>query len=354
MTFREWNNRKNNWLREQKGKWAAKLLGRAPFAAEYAPQQVHSILLLRNDNKLGDALVSSVLLRGLKKLFPSACIDVVAGKSNSVILRANSAVSAVYLATEGFASLASCGFNLRRKRYDLYLDLDEKPTLSSLLFLKLLKPQWAFGFNREKYPLYNLTQMLDLSACHITARYGACLRFLGYKGYFDPSYEINLPESAQEAARQFLSSLPPGGRLIIINPLAASRHRSFSAEQILGLAALFPADTFVLVGQADRLHKWLNKRILLPHMFMFTAGLMEAASLAQKAQVLLTPDTFWVHLACALRLPSVAVYQGKATATGNFAVWRPLAPQVKALLWAGEQREVPVLLLAQALQEKLH
>ena len=27
MTFREWNNRKNNWLRAQKGEWAAKLLG---------------------------------------------------------------------------------------------------------------------------------------------------------------------------------------------------------------------------------------------------------------------------------------------------------------------------------------
>lgn len=164
MTFREWNNRRNNYLREQKGKWAAKLLGCAPRSDAYNPQKVQKILLLRNDNKLGDALVSSVLLRGLKALFPTADIDVVAGKSNALILRNNPAVSTLYFATEGLASLISCGLKLRDKQYDLYLDLDEKPTLASLTFLKVLQPRWAFGFNREKYPLYNLTQSLDLSA----------------------------------------------------------------------------------------------------------------------------------------------------------------------------------------------
>ena len=180
MTFREWNNRKNNWLRAQKGKWAAKLLGRAPMSDAYNPQKVQKILLLRNDNKLGDALVSSVLLRGLKALFPTADIDVVAGKSNATILRNNPAVSTLYFATEGLASLISCGLKLRGKQYDLYLDLDEKPTLASLAFLKVLQPRWSFGFNRQQYPLYNLTTTMDLSVCHITARYEACLRFLCY------------------------------------------------------------------------------------------------------------------------------------------------------------------------------
>lgn len=115
MTFREWNNRKNNWLRAQKGKWVAKLLGRVS-AGGYERQQVHKILLLRNDNKLGDALVSSTLLRGLKELFPQAKIEVVAGTSNGALLRANPAVSAVYVATEGLLSLVRCGLRLRREK----------------------------------------------------------------------------------------------------------------------------------------------------------------------------------------------------------------------------------------------
>lgn len=350
MTFREWNNRRNNYLREQKGKWAAKLLGRAPFSDAYNPQKVQKILLLRNDNKLGDALVSSVLLRGLKVLFPMADIDIVAGKSNALILRNNPAVSTLYFATEGLVSLMSCGLKLRGKQYDLYLDLDEKPTLASLTFLKVLQPRWAFGFNREKYPLYNLTQPLDLAACHITARYEACLRYLGYQGAFDTSYEIQLPETAKAVAQHFVSALPHGGRLIVVNPLAASRHRSFSAEQIFGLAALFPKDTFVLLGQEPKLRKWLNGRALLPRMVTFTAGVFEAAALAQQGSVLLTPDTFWVHLACALHIPTVAVYQN---CKENIAIWRPLDSSVKMALCEGEQHEMPVPLLAQALQEKL-
>lgn len=356
MTFREWNNRKNNWLRAQKGEWAAKLLGRAPMSDAYNPQKVQKILLLRNDNKLGDALVSSTLLRGLKELFPQAKIEVVAGTSNGALLRANPAVSAVYVATEGLLSLVRCGLRLRREKYDLYLDLDETPTLPSLVFLKLLKPRWAFGFNRLSYPLYNLTQSLDLSACHITARYEACLRYLGYQNEFDASYEIHLPSTAQAAAKKFCEARPNGGRLIVVNPLAASRHRSFGVEQIFELAALFPEDTVVLIGQAASLKKWLNGRRLLPNMDTFTAGLFEAAALAQQASVLLTPDTFWVHLACALHISTVAVYQGKEEFPykGNIAVWRPLDPAVKMLLWPGEQKDVPVYMLAQALQEKLN
>ncbi|WP_428061299.1 glycosyltransferase family 9 protein [Candidatus Avelusimicrobium stercoris] len=355
MTFREWNNRKNNYLREQKGKWAAKLLGCAPRSDAYHPQKVHKILLLRNDNKLGDALVSSVLLRGLKVLFPTADIDVVAGKSNALILRNNPAVSTLYFATERFVSLMSCGLKLRGKQYDLYLDLDEKPTLASLTFLKFLQPRWAFGFNRKKYPLYNLMQPLDLSSCHITARYEACLRYLGYQGGLDTSYEIQVPETAKAAAQRFLSTLRGGGRLIVVNPLAASRHRSFSAEQIFGLAAAFPKDTFVLLGQEPKLRKWLNGRALLPRMLVFTAGVFEAAALAQQASVLLTPDTFWVHLACALHIPTVAVYRGKEEFPykGNIAIWRPLEASVKMVLCESEQHEMPVPLLVQALQEKL-
>lgn len=356
MTFREWNNRKNNWLRAQKGEWAAKLLGRAPMSDAYNPQKVQKILLLRNDNKLGDALVSSVLLRGLKALFPTADIDVVAGKSNATILRNNPAVSTLYFATEGLVSLISCGLKLRGKQYDLYLDLDEKPTLASLAFLKVLQPRWSFGFNRQQYPLYNLTTTMDLSVCHITARYEACLRFLGYQGKLDTSYEIKLSESAKVAAGQFLSTLQCGGRLIVVNPLAASRHRSFSAEQIFGLATVFPNDTFVLLGQESKLRKWLNGRALLPRMVTFTSGIFESAVLAQQANVLLTPDTFWVHLACALHISTVAVYQGKEEFPykGNIAVWRPLDSAVKMLLWPGEQKDVPVYMLAQVLQEKLN
>lgn len=106
----------------------------------------------------------------------------------------------------------------------------------------------------------------------------------------------------------------------------------------------------MLLGQEPKLRKWLNGRALLPHMVTFTAGVFEAAALAQQASVLLTPDTFWVHLACALHIPTVAVYQN---CKENIAIWRPLDSAVKMVLCEGEQHEMPVPLLAQALQEKI-
>ena len=350
MNFREWNRRKNNWLRLQKGKWAAALLGKAA-CSPYTPAQVKRVLVLRNDNKLGDMLVSSVLFRGLRQLFPQAQIDVVAGKVNACLAEQNADIHRVYLASESVWPLLRCGIRLRKKRYDLYLDLDAAPTLSSLVFLKLLAPRWAFGFNRKNYPLYTLTQEVSLTRLHITQWYEQALRQLGFAGTLDCTYQLPLPEIARQRAGAFLEQLPRRGRLIAVSPLGASLHRSFSAEQIEQVARAFPQDNWVLLGQPGRLKEWLADR-KIENVFPFYNGadIFPAAAVLQQADILLTVDTFWVHAACALQKNALAVYQ---KGEDNWTVWRPNYKGVTSLFCSGEQKQMPPQKIIETLQELL-
>ena len=346
MDFRAWNRRKNNWLRLQRGKIISLVLGKKPFVP-YDARQVKKILVLRNDNKLGDMLVSSVLFRGLRQLFPNGRIDVAAGEANACLARENKKINHIYYASESLGSLFLLGCRLRKERYDLYLDLNAVPTLSSLVFLKILNPRWAFGFNRKAYPLYNFTQEVDLTRMHITQRYEAALRYAGFEGNCDLSYELNIPESAEQAAQRLMATLPGPGRVLALCPYGASRHRSFSAGQIAAVARAFASDKIILLGQPGRL-KTLMKGQSLPNVFIFEGeDLFQSVALLKRADWVLTVDTFWVHAACALQKRTLAAYQDKGE---NWAVWHPNYEGVKPLFCEGEQSKLPPERLVEALK----
>lgn len=354
MDFRTWNRRKNNWLRNQRGKLFAPLLGKAS-AQVYDPSQVRKVVVLRNDNKLGDAVTGSSLLRGLRQLFPQAIIDVVACKDTAPIFRANPFVSRIWYATEGFFSLLFCGFKLRREKYDLYIDVDENPMLSSLVFLKALSPRWALGLNRDKFPLYNLSVSLDPDNVHITQRYKALLQHIGFTGTFDISYCVQLPTVLLQEAKQWVEREFKGGEFWVINPLASSLNKSFTLEQIFPLCKYFASKHIVLVGSKEKLNKWLQGRVLPENVHLYKQDVMHALAMATYAKLLFTPDTFWVHAACALHIPTVSVFNFTSPAGGAYRYdpsmeWSPLEREVRMFVYPAEQRQIPVERLIQVIE----
>ncbi len=356
MDFRTWNRRKNNWLRIQRGKLIAPLLGKAPAASAYDPAQVRKVLVLRNDNRLGDAVVGSSLLRGLRQLFPQATLDVVACTGTAPIFRANPFVNRVWCATEGVVSLMRCGLKLRREQYDLYIDVDENPMLSSLVFLKCLSPRFAVGLNREKFPLYNLSVSLDPEKVHITQRYEALLRKVGFTGVFDPSYCVQLPPLLLQEAKAWVDQQFRGNEFWVFNPQASSWKKSFTADQILTLCKHFSHKNIVLVGTEKKLKKWLEGKTLPPNVCLYYNDVLHAVAMATYAKLLFTPDTFWVHAACALHIPTVSVYNFASPAGGAYMYnpsmsWSPLEKEVRMFVYPGEQHEIPAQRLIQIIEE---
>lgn len=353
MDFRAWNRKKNLMLRELKAQ-AARFILDKPNPHKFTPQELPSIrkvLFLRHDNKLGDMIVSSVSFRELKKWLPQAEISVISGPSAAKLIETNPHVNHIFLYKKNLRSVWKLGKRLQQEKFDLYIDLDKKPGLESLLLLRLIRPRFAFGFNRENIRMYNITAPLDFARFHVTEWHQKMMETLGILPpgtAFDASYDLFIPPQAQEEASRFLKTLPPGRKTVVFNPFAASKHRCFRFAQAKQAAELLPQANVILVGPPDALNafgrgeKFPENLFAAPQEICRAHGVWASVALLAQADLLISPDTYIVHAASALKKPLCALY---APADGN--TWFPKTPNNTILVQAGEFTSFDISLLLQ-------
>ena len=353
MNWRELNHRKNHFLRRLRMQAARLILDKKnPRVFSSADlQSIKHIVFLRNDDKLGDLLISQLAYRELKKKLPQAKITVIAGPHSAQLLKYNPHVDQVCICKRCFSSCWRVAAKLRKQQVDLFIDFDSENTDRTLLLLRQISPRFAFGFNRQSVRLYNITTQFDFYIHHITQWYESCFRRIGL-GDIDTSYGLYLPEKAQVEARAFLDMLPHRP-VIALNMFAASKHRCLSAAQIQTLCNAFPQLSFVLLGQPSQLKNyWRSKNLpanlILP---LDNFSLFHSLALLQQSTLLLTPDTMWVHAACAFNKPLIALY--KQSDTTNQTVWGPRTDNAHIIQMPDEFSQLPANVLIQALTEYL-
>ena len=319
IDFHALNRQKNLWLREQKRRLALFLLDQknpSIFTSEET-KNLHKILILRNDNKLGDMIVTSFVIRELKKQLPNAEISVLAGPASGQLLVKNPYVNHIYIGENKLWQMYRLGRKLAKEHFDLFVDFDRKNSAATLLLLRLLHPRFAFGFNREGVQLYNLSVPLDYDAFHITQWYEKLFKALGLQ-LKNFHYDLFLPEKESKETMDFLAPYMP---FIAINPLAASKHRCFSWKQVCTVAEAFPRYNIVLLGKVSQIQAFIKGKnkpknlISLPYSF----GLFHNLATLKQSLLLITPDTMYVHAAVALQKPLVALYKG----TPETQSWAP-------------------------------
>lgn len=349
MNFHEWNRQKNLWLREQKRRIALALFDQKnPHVfSQRETQNFRKILILRNDNKLGDMIVTSVVIRELKKQLPNAEISVIAGPTSAQLLTHNPYVSHIYIGENKLWQMFRLGKQLAKENFDLFVDFDRKNSAATLLLLRLLRPTFAFGFNREGVKLYNISVPFDFDAFHVTQWHVKLLNTLGLQ-LTDTHYDLPLPEEETRETEQFLSSYKP---FIALNVFAASKHRSFSWEQVCAIVHAFPNYKFVLLGKFAQNHALTEGKIkptnllLLPPSF----GLYHSLAALKQSMLLITPDTMYVHAAVSFHKPLIALYKDTPEAYS----WAPQNIAFRTFLTKEDFSQFDVLLLIKAVKEIL-
>lgn len=329
MDFRAWNRKKNLMLRELKARAARFVLDTAnphKFTLQELPA-IRKVLFLRHDNKLGDMIVSTLSFRELKKLLPQAEIFVIAGPAAAKLIENNPYVNHIFLYKKNLHSVWKLGKRLQQEKFDLFIDLDHKPSLESLLLLRLIRPRFAFGFNRGNIRMYNITAPLDFARFHVTQWHQKMMETLGILPpgtAFDASYDLFLPQQAQEEAARFLKTLPPGRKTVVFNPFAASKHRCFSFAQAKQAAELLPQANVILVGPPDALNafgrgeKFPENLFAAPQEICRAHGVWTSVALLAQADLLISPDTYIVHAAAALKKPLCSPFTPI-----NQTTWKP-------------------------------
>lgn len=275
---------------------------------------VKKIILLRHDDKVGDMIISTILLREIKKKYPQIKLIVLSGKNNKEIIEANPHVDEICVYTRGalFKNLATL-WRLRKEKIDIAVDFYAfKPKPLELFILRFIDAGFNIGFNKTGYNLYAASLETDINTVHISQRYQTLLNYLGIQTD-DLSYDMFLTEADEDKAKGLLAHIKQKYK-IVLNPFAASRHRTFSNLKIIDIIervkTCIPDSAIIVISPRDKMQ---SVQHLHRHYegFVYTPSLCsarEAAALIKYADLLITPDTSMVHAARAFNAKMIAVY----------------------------------------------
>ncbi len=141
---------------------------------------IKKVLFLRQD-RIGDLLISSPLFRILKEKYPDIEFDILLSNYNtSAYELVKNYFSNAYLYHKKFVKDLNLVKNLRAKKYDLIIDLMDKPSSTSALLIKIIKPKYAAGLEKSNSDIYNfIVKRKDESKFHIIERTAEFLTLFG-------------------------------------------------------------------------------------------------------------------------------------------------------------------------------
>ena len=165
---------------------------------------------------------------------------------------------------------------------------------------------------------------------HISELYIKILKFLGIKN-INSSYDVF-------SSDYLLKSLDlKNKKYCVFNPYAASKHRSFSTENIEKILKIIlekDYEKLILIGNEDKIRELKKLNISKENKVKIieTRGMSEVAELIKGANLVVSPDTSIVHLARAFDKKMICIYRKElGKEDKNSILWGPNSEKAKVI-----------------------
>ncbi|MDR1695226.1 MAG: glycosyltransferase family 9 protein [Endomicrobium sp.] len=270
-------------------------------------ENAKSVLFLRDDDKIGDMVVSTLLFREMKKKYPDKKIYVLCGKNNREIIKHNPYVDETAVKTGKFFKDLRVYNYLNSKKIDVFVDFFPfRPRPLHLYMLRKINPEFLIGFNKENYNIYDFSLNSNYKNIHITKIYSDALNFLGIA---NPSlkYDVFLSGDEEKYGMEIREKFA-GKKLVFLNTYAAKKRKNFSLEKTNGLIdkILSDKEAQVILNAAPDIKRniRLSERVYIPE----SKSILYAAALIKYSDFVITPDTSIVHISAAFDKKMIALY----------------------------------------------
>lgn len=268
---------------------------------------LNSIAILAQE-KLGDCVLLTPLVRNLRKAFPGVEIHIIAFSQASARFFMNDPdVTAVHLAKK---ELVRYKKEVLSREFDLLFNTKDHPSTHFLLQTRLIDARFKVG-HRNPFHEGLFDRLLDLEYhSHMALKNCALLGVLGVAADTEQC-RPSLPEMPiQEELGKFLelleSTTPIG-----INISAGEPNRMWTIEKWKTLVNRFPDYRFVVLSGPEDLD---GKGLLESECSNImpsppTRNLFEVSCIVRRLSLLVTPDTSLVHIASGTKTPVVGLYR---------------------------------------------
>jgi len=279
-----------------------KRAGNTPFTGN-----LNTIAILAQE-KLGDSVLLTPLIRTLKKTFPKLEIHIIAfSRASAEFFQSDPDITAVHMAKKEPRTYQK---EVLSKQFDVLFNTKDHPSTHFLLQSVLIKARWKVGHaNNFHTGLFDQLIQLDHNT-HMALKNCAILPLLAVKATEKecrPSLAPSpLPIEMQIFLRQIENKHPTG-----INISAGEANRSWPKEKWKALVDLFPEERFVVLCGPNELIEKKNLERICPTVIPSpaTRNLYEASLIVAKLKLLVTPDTSLIHIASAAGTPVVGLYR---------------------------------------------
>ena len=291
---------------------------------------IKSILFLRYDGKIGDMVVNSLMFREIKKVYPDIKIGVVARGAAIDIIKDNPNVDKIYEYYKDRKKIKDLALKIKEEKYDLLIDFSEMLRVNQMMLINLCGARINIGIEKENWNLFDISLNIRDFNKHISELYIKILKFLGINNV-NPSYDVF-------SSDYLLKNLDlKNKKYCVFNPYAASKHRSFSNENIEKISKIIlekDYETLILIGNRDKIRELKKLNISKENKVKVieTKGMSEVAELIKKADLIVSPDTSIVHLARAFDKKMICIYRKElGKEDKNSIIWGPNSEKAKVI-----------------------
>jgi ADP-heptose:LPS heptosyltransferase len=276
-------------------------------------------ILLVRFSSIGDIVLTSPVIRCLKKQIPNVTLHFLTKKKFESIVNANPNIDRVITIEKNINEVTQ---SLKKEKYDYVIDLHHN--------IRTLRLKWKLGVKNFSFPKLNIQKWLlvqfkinQLPKKHIVERYFEAVKSLNVVNdqlpcdYFIPSEdEIKVAEKYQ--ITQFVA-------IAIGAQFATKRLPVSKMSEIIekiDVPIILLGDQFDTITAQELINKFPDKQMFNA---CGTLNLNQSASVVKQAAVLLTHDTGLMHIASAFQIKIVSVWGNTVPDFGMY----PYYPQKK-------------------------
>lgn len=305
---------RGRWNRRRYGHGSPQLVNTATdILSEWPSGAGLRILLLRQD-RIGDVLVATPVIREIRRHYPKAQIDMVLSTNNQSVRAAVAPyIDTIHVLKKSVPSVWSLWWTLRRARYAAVVDLLDNASTTSGMLIEASAADVRCGIDKDNRGVYShVVPLLSQSTVPINLRVAQLLLLFGIDPEsvdLRPEYPVTTAELQQSRQRLGLEHTQRTLGVVLSGSLAFKRYSIEKFAIVLNrLRSEKPwLRVYVFGGPAEqqdvqRLAAETGSYAVGPstfHQYAADLRVMDA---------LLVPDTAAVHLAAAAGTPSVVLY----------------------------------------------
>ncbi len=285
--------------------WFGHFAGCRTFPLERSDKKMnksHKILLI-SLLYMGDFMFTTPFIRNLRKNNPHSQFDMIANADFYDLLAENPYLDNIYPYDRraGLAYGIRFARKMRKEKYDLGITLGDSER--SLLLLWSIKPKKAFYFHK----FFKKNKCQDR---HLATSYLDFLPTLGFRKVDDEGLQLVITP----AEIPLLSNIGKGKNIVGINPGGSWPTKQWTAAGFARLADALQRDgqEVILLGgpmDTEKTGKIIDlMETKLPIVLTGKMNLKQLVTAINKCDLVISGDTGPVHVAAALRIPTVAIF----------------------------------------------